>query len=93
MPRSNPTPFFYDYQNVIHLVKNLEFHHRSKHIDPQYYFIWEKQEFTKIGIHYIPIINEIVDMLTKLLSLEKTCHLHKQLAIVLKDTMFLKNKN
>jgi hypothetical protein len=52
-PQSNPTPLFYDNQNVIHLVKNLKFHHHSKHIDPQYNFIWEKQEFTKIDIHYI----------------------------------------
>jgi hypothetical protein len=77
MPQNNPRPLFYDNRNVIHLVKNLEFHHRSKHIDPQYHFIWAKQEFTEIDIHYIPIINEIVDMLTKLLSFEKTCHLHK----------------
>jgi hypothetical protein len=66
MPQNNHTPLFYDNRNVIHLVKKLEFHRRSKHIDPQYHFIWVKQEFLEIDIHYIPIINEIVDMLTKL---------------------------
>jgi hypothetical protein len=70
-------------------VKNPEFHCRTKHIDLQYHFIGEKHESKEIDIQYISTADQIADLLTKPLSLERTHHLHKEIGVVSKDTILL----
>lgn len=45
-------PIYYNNQAIV-LVKNLESCKRFKHIDTQYYFIYEKYRIKEINIKYI----------------------------------------
>ena len=66
-----PTPLFRDNQSAIRLVKNHEYHKRTKHIDIQYHFIREKFEQGEIDISYIPTTQQLADIMTKALSRDK----------------------
>ena len=58
----------YDNQGAIVLAKDNKFHSRTKHIDLQYHFIWEAVEDKKISISYIPMNENVSDVLTKALA-------------------------
>lgn len=53
--------------NII-LTANPEFHWRTKHIEVQYYWIWEKVESKEIIITSISTKNMVIDELTKALD-------------------------
>lgn len=57
--------FYMDNQSAIRLVKNPEFHKRSKHIDVRYHFIREKYEEGLFLLNYIPTQEMIADAFTK----------------------------
>lgn len=73
LTKSSPkTPNLYvDNQSAIKLIKNPEFHKRTKHIDVQYHFIREKFGEGVFELHYVPTNNQIADILTKALPREK----------------------
>jgi hypothetical protein len=58
-------------QDVIALIKNSQFHARTKHIDIQTHFIREKVIEGSIDLAYVSIDQMIVDDLTKLLVRNK----------------------
>jgi hypothetical protein len=58
-------------QNVIILIKNSQFHARTKHIDIQIHFIKEKVIEDFIDLIYVFIDQMIVDNLTKSLIKNK----------------------
>lgn len=62
---SHPIKLYIDNQSAIKLVKNQEFHSRTKHIDVQYHFIREKYEDKTIDVRYIPSEDQLADTLTK----------------------------
>lgn len=51
--QNNPTQIHVDNQSAIRLVKNPEFHCRTKHIDIKYHFIREKFDNQEIDVTYI----------------------------------------
>lgn len=57
---------FMDNQSSIHLVKNLEFHNWTKHINMIYYYIHEQVNLG-LTIGYMPSKELLADDLTKLL--------------------------
>ena len=61
-----------DNQSCINLAKNPEYHGKSKHIDIQHYFIWEKLEEKWIKLEYCESSEMIADIMTK--SLPKGSH-------------------
>ncbi|KMQ87247.1 retrovirus-related pol polyprotein from transposon tnt 1-94 [Lasius niger] len=63
----NPTILHIDNQNAIRLVKNPEYHKRTKHIDIRYHYIKEKVEDSEIIVSYIPSELQRADILTKAL--------------------------
>ena len=63
-----PISLYCDNQGSIALVKNLENHQQTKHIDVRYHYIREKEEDETISIVYTSTKNMIADGLTKLLS-------------------------
>ena len=63
---------FGDNQGSIFLIKNLENHRRTKHIDVQYHFTRARVESHKITVEYIPTADMTADILTK--SLEWVNH-------------------
>jgi histone deacetylase 1/2 len=60
-----------DNQDVIALIKNSQFHARTKHIDIQTYFIREKMIEDSIDLIYVFIDQMMVDDLTKSLIKDK----------------------
>lgn len=70
-PQPDPTPLFGDNQSAIRLLKNPEYHKRTKHIDIQYHFIREKFKNGEIDISYISTAQQIADIMTKPLPRDK----------------------
>lgn len=69
--QSYPTALFCDNQSAIRLVRNPEFHQRTKHIDVKFHFIRTMQEDGTIRMEYIQSENQLADGLTKPLSVPK----------------------
>jgi len=57
-----------DNQSAIKLIKNPEFHKRTKHIDVRYYFVRELYEEGKIGVEYVATQEQLADIMTKPLA-------------------------
>ena len=70
---TSPTIINIDNQSSIKLVKNPEFHKRTKHVDTRYHFIREKYQERAINVCYVPSELQLADILTKALPREVTC--------------------
>lgn len=62
---------FMDNQSALRLVKNPEFHRRTKHIDVRFHFIREKFNEGGFDLQYVSTQNQIADICTKPLGREK----------------------
>ncbi len=58
--QDKPTMFYSDNQNAIWLVKNLEYHKQTKHIDTKYSLICEKWETKQIELSYVHTMTKLV---------------------------------
>lgn len=68
-------PIFYmDNQSAIRLVKNPEYHKRTKHIDVRYHFIREKFEDGMFDLKYVETNEQLADVMTKALPGAKHRH-------------------
>lgn len=76
--------FFMDNQSAIRLVKNPEFHKRTKHIDVKYHFIREKYEERLFILDYMPTENQVADVMTKSLAKQRFQRLREMMGVVLK---------
>lgn len=65
------TTLYMDNQSAIRLIKNPEFHKRSKHIDVRYHFIREKYDDKLFFLNYISTENMLADIFTKPLPAQK----------------------
>lgn len=74
--------FFMDNQSAICLIKNPEFHKRSKHIDVRYHFIREKYEENLFILKYISTKQMIADIFTKSLPAKEFNELTKKMGVV-----------
>lgn len=75
------TTLYMDNQSAIRLVKNPEFHKRTKHIDIRYHFIREKFEAKIFDLEYVETKNMIADVFTKALPAAKFNELISKLNI------------
>ena len=75
------TPLLCDNEGAIRLVKNPEFHQRTKHIDIKYHFIREKHQDKEIEIVYTSTENQLADLFTKPLPTPRFNHLRKQIGV------------
>lgn len=78
------TDFNMDNQSAIRLIKNPEFHKRTKHIDVRYHFIREKFEEGFFNLHYVPSDEQLADIFTKALPKDRFQNLRDLLNIVSK---------
>lgn len=79
------TPVFYmDCQSAIRLVKNPEFHKRTKHINVRYHFIREKFEDGEFDLKYVATTEQLADIMTKALPKAKHQFFRKQMSVVSK---------
>ena len=58
-----------DNQSCIKLTENLVFHNRSKHIDTKYHYIRDLVQRKTVKLQYIATSEQVVDILTKPLTL------------------------
>lgn len=69
VPKKRDTPqLFIDNQSAIKLIKNPEFHKRTKHIDIKYHFIREQFEKHVFEPCYVHTNDQVADILTKPLA-------------------------
>ncbi|PSR81379.1 hypothetical protein PHLCEN_2v6387 [Hermanssonia centrifuga] len=68
---SYSVPLMIDNQSAIALVKNAEFHSRTKHIAIRYHFIREIHDRGDILVEYCPTGDQVADIMTKALAREK----------------------
>lgn len=74
--------FYLDNQSAIRLIKNPEFHKRSKHIDVRYHFIREKFNEKLFNLHYVETKEQLADIFTKSLPRVAFQYLRSKLQIV-----------
>lgn len=60
-----PTTLFVDNQSALKMIKNPEFHKRTKHIDIKFHYIREKFNEGVFKLEYINTRNQVADILTK----------------------------
>lgn len=78
---NDPTMMKVDNQGAIKLIKNPEFHKRTKHIDIRFHFIREKYDEGQIEVSYVPSSDQLADIMTKALSKELFLKLRSLLQI------------
>ena len=64
-PVRGPVPVYSDNEGAIALVKNPEFHARTKHIDVSVHYVRELAEDGKVNIQHTPTESMLADCLTK----------------------------
>jgi hypothetical protein len=69
--QTSPTMLYKDNYVAIWLIRNLEFHQYTKHVDVKYHKIQEAKFIGKLLITYINTTNQIVDVLTQTLPRDK----------------------
>lgn len=87
---NDPTLLNIDNQSAIRLVKNPEFHERTKHVEVRYHHIREKYENGEIFVDYIETENQLADILTKALSPEIFVNLRNRLNLIKIDDFYYK---
>jgi hypothetical protein len=60
-----------DSQSEIFLAKNPAYHSKTKHIDVQYHFVRDMVEEKKVLLEKVDTLKNVVDSLTKSVSIEK----------------------
>ena len=81
-PCADATTIYVDNQSAIRLVKNPEFHKRTKHIDIRYHYIREKVDADELHVEYLCAEEQKADIFTKALSKERFCMLRESIGVV-----------
>jgi hypothetical protein len=63
--QAKPTLLFCDNQSAIKLVRNPQFHQRTKHIDVKFHFIRDLQDERVVDVVYVSTENQLADLFTK----------------------------
>jgi hypothetical protein len=71
-----------DNQSCIKMTKNPMFHDKSKHIEIRYHYIHDMVQRGAIKLHYVGTNEQVVDVLTDLLSRVKFEHFRDKLGVV-----------
>ena len=75
-------PLHCDNQSAVRLAENPVFHARTKHVEVYYHFIKEKVMKEEIEMHQIMMDDQVADLFTKRLSIEKCENFRSQLNMV-----------
>lgn len=73
---------FIDNMSAIRLIKNPEFHQRSKHIDVKFHFIREMYKRGVIDVKHISSDKQIADIFTKAIAKLRFIDLRSKLGLV-----------
>lgn len=80
---------YIDNMNAIKLIKNREFHQRSKHIDVRYHFVRDLYEKGVIDIKYVRSEEQCADILTKPLAKPRYEILRQMLGLMCKEDLMI----
>jgi hypothetical protein len=75
-------PIHCDNTSAISVFKNPVFHSKTKHIPIKYHFLREQVTNQMVQVHYIPAIEQIVDIFTKLLAKTPFEYLRQKLGVI-----------
>ena len=78
---TSPTPLYTDNQSALRLIKNPEFHRRTKHIDVQYHVIREAFLANLLLPSFVSTHDQLADIFTKALPKETFHRLRHQLGM------------
>lgn len=81
-----------DNQSSIRLIKNPEFHKRTKHIDVRYHFIRERYEENLFNLNYVSSDEQLADIFTKALPKSRFQLLRELISIKEKVEGHISNK-
>ena len=79
------TDIYCDNQSCIKLTENPVFHDKSKHIEIKYHYILYMVQKGAINLLYVPIEEQVADVLTKPLAHVKFEYFRDKLGAVRKD--------
>lgn len=82
VPLDLPHQIRCDNQSAIALAANLVYHARTKHVEVDYHFIREKVMSKQVVIHHIGSRDQIADIFTKPLSVDRFLFLTSKLMVV-----------
>ena len=71
-----------DNASTIKLIKNPEFHKRTKHIEVRHYFVREKYQEGIFNVEHISGVNQVADIMTKGLPKPRFQMLRKHLGVM-----------
>lgn len=75
-------PIMYaDNQSAIRLVKNPEFHKKSKHIDVRYHYVREQYSEGNFMLEYVSSEDQLADIITKPIPRKQFEYLREKLGI------------
>ena len=74
-----------DNQRCIKMTENPVFHDKSKHIESRYHYIRDMVQKGAIKLKYVPIEEQVADVLTKPLSRVKFEYFQDKLGVVRND--------
>ena len=80
-PCKEATTIHVDNQSAIRLMKNPEFHKRTKHIDVRYHFVREKVQAGELNIEYRRTEEQKADIFTKALPRNRFCKLREDIGV------------
>ncbi len=77
-----PVVIYYDNISSILLVNNPVYHARTKHIEVHYHFIREKVLAKKINLIHVNTKDQVADIFTKALGIDKLKRFRKMLGVL-----------